>query len=80
MTVAELIKVLEGLDPDLKVIMVDEGVDFCEVDEAFEDLVCPDRRGTGCFHLCDERDAGVFKVIRLFGGSDERRPFLRPDE
>lgn len=74
MTVRDLIAALGRLDPTLPVIMVDETVDFCEVEAALEDLACPSRHDGGCFELCDERDKGAVRVVRLFGGADQRAP------
>jgi hypothetical protein len=65
MTVRELIAVLSGFDPDLKVVMPSErGPEFCEVDSAYIDLV---RFIDGGAELTDEREADRNPVVRLFG-------------
>lgn len=65
MTVQDLILVLFGLDPALRVVMPSEtGPEFCEVDTAFLDLV---RFVDGGAELTDEQDCDHASVVRLFG-------------
>lgn len=65
MTVEQLIARLQGLPANLPVVMTGGDSDFCYVAEAYEDVMCENSRwGLG---LCDEWDAGSFKVVRLFG-------------
>ena len=65
MTVQDLIAVLCGLDPTLRVVMPSEtGPEFCEVETAFLDLV---RFVDGGAELTDEQDADQTAVVRLFG-------------
>ena len=65
MTVQELIAVLSGFDPALRVVMPSEtGPEFCDVDTAFLDLV---RFVDGGAELTDEQDDDLTSVVRLFG-------------
>lgn len=64
MTVGALIARLSDLDPDLRVVMPSEDELWCEVAEAFEDIVCFEG---GTAQLADENDCGAVRVARLFG-------------
>jgi len=64
-TAGELIARLSQFDPDQRVVMPSEDMDFCEVQNAFGDLVWFDGNNA---QLSDERSPlDNVAVVRLFG-------------
>jgi hypothetical protein len=71
LTVGELIAQLRRFDPDMRVVMPGEMLNWTEVHEAHLDIFVAETTNPQTLEMADDGDPDAILVVRLFGSPDD---------
>lgn len=71
LNVGELIAQLRRFDPDLRVVMPGEMLNWTEVHEAHLDIFVSEKGSPETLEMADDGDPDAILVVRLFGSPDD---------